>query len=97
MHLWTAKEAYLKARGLGVTEALHEVEVIFAQNEESSRLLLGSSFKDIGERWQLESWLPTGDHIATTCAERDDAATPRRINRRWVRWSDDSASLVLAE
>lgn len=83
MQLWTAKEAYLKARGLGVGEPLAQVEILF-DGDSNPTLALGGALGDTADRWQLEISRPTVEHVAAICVERRQSEGPIAISRRWA-------------
>jgi 4'-phosphopantetheinyl transferase len=58
---WTLKEAYVKARGLGLSLPLEAVS--FDLGEEGAVATLGASTDDHGADWQFEQWSPTANHI----------------------------------
>jgi 4'-phosphopantetheinyl transferase len=93
VELWTAKEAYLKARGLGVAERLAEVEILF-DGDGISTLALGAALHDRPVRWQLEISRPTIEHVAAVCVERHEAEGQIAINLRWETQASDEACLV---
>lgn len=95
VYLWTVKEAYLKARSLGVAEPLQEIEV---RLDDLARpvLHLGPALGDIAARWYLETWRPTSQHFAAVCIERFAVDRDLRVNRRWAASTGDPAFHALA-
>ena len=89
--LWTAKEAYLKARGLGIVQPLDQVEIAFGANE-SLALTIGTELGDDGEAWRLDCLQPTADHFAAVCVERRDIREAVLITQRWLRLCDERSS-----
>ena len=79
--LWALKEAYAKARGLGLSLPLDAIAFELAP----PRLALG----DDPSAWQLELMTPTPAHRAALCARRERDET-LRVTVRW----DDGASIV---
>jgi len=65
---WTRKEAYLKARGEGLSFPLHEVEVTLAPGEPAALLSVG---RDTGEarRWALHELKPHPGYAAAVAVE----------------------------
>jgi len=58
-HIWTCKEAYLKARGDGLAAGLGT----FAVSLEAEALLRSSE----GRRWKLIAWEPADGYVAALC------------------------------
>jgi 4'-phosphopantetheinyl transferase len=91
--LWTAKEAYLKARGLGVSGPLAEVQILFG-GDGTPTLALGVALRDTAGRWQLEISRPTNEHVCAVCIERHEGEGRIVINRRWETQASDEAFLA---
>jgi 4'-phosphopantetheinyl transferase len=62
---WTRKEAYLKARGIGLSAGLDRFEVSLAAGE-PARLLRGDGPQDAGDRWQIYG-VSAGDGYMAAC------------------------------
>ncbi len=89
--LWTLKEAYLKACGLGLAGSLERVRFDFAPA--GPALALDPALGDAAELWQVRSFAPTAAHIAALCVRR--APAPLSIE---IRWEDEGdAQRVHAE
>ena len=71
---WTLKEAYLKARGLGLSGSLRQFSVIF-QPEQPPCLLLEEALQDRAERWALWLGQPDAEHYLALCVERTQTAS----------------------
>lgn len=63
--LWTAKEAYLKARGVGLTAPLEAISVAFA-DPEAPALVRAEGDPEL-LAWRLSQWSPTPEHVAAVC------------------------------
>ncbi len=71
---WTLKEAYIKARGLGLSAALDLFSLQFV-GERSVRLSVEPALRDDAKSWKLWQFLPSADHVVAVCARR---APPQR-------------------
>ena len=58
---WTLKEAYAKARGLGLALPLDELS--FDLSGEGIEIAVGPSVDDEGADWQFDQWAPTDHHV----------------------------------
>lgn len=68
IELWTLKEAYIKARGLGLELPLELIA--FALDDGPPRLTLAPALADDAAGWQLALWSPTPAHAAALCVRR---------------------------
>jgi 4'-phosphopantetheinyl transferase len=75
---WTLKEAYVKARGLGLSLPLEAVS--FDIGAEDIAMTVDPSLNDHGPDWQFEQWAPTEDHIVAV-AIRSGPAIGARVVR----------------
>jgi 4'-phosphopantetheinyl transferase len=91
VRLWTVKEAYFKARGLGVSEDLSELEVVLRADREPI-LKIGASLRDSESLWHVESWQPTAEHFAAICVERTGRDDLIALSRRWATDVGDAMS-----
>lgn len=82
--IWTAKEAYLKARGLGLSLPLCSFDVALRSGE-PTRLIAGGLTGRVESRWTLVE-LPAGSGYAAALAME---GTPGRV-RLW-RWDESTA------
>ena len=81
---WVAKEAYAKARGLGLLLDLSHVTVLFGAN--GPQLELDPHLEDAAERWHLTVWAPTSAHAAALCVVND-----QRTMKCAPQWMGDSS------
>lgn len=77
---WVAKEAYAKARGLGLLLDLRNVTVLFGSG--APRLYLDPQLEDDAGRWCLDVWAPTASHAAAVCVMNDGRAVT--LTRQWM-------------
>ena len=80
--LWTLKECYAKARGLGLSLPLDQFAFDMSGGE--PRVSFSPALGDDASAWQFIAWRPTPDHRAALCVERQGAATVDLV----VRWLD---------
>jgi len=68
---WTRKEAYLKARGEGITIALDSFTVSLKPGEPAALLSSDKDPEEVG-RWRLQGLIPEPGYVAAVCAEDGD-------------------------
>lgn len=68
---WTAKEAYLKATGDGLSGSLDKIEVSLLPNEPVRLLSINGNFQTAA-RWRLHSFMPVANYTATTAVQGHD-------------------------
>lgn len=68
--LWTLKESYIKARGLGLRIPLRDIEFSFC-SDDGIKLRLASSLLDVPDRWSFSQFHPTQDYVVAVCAEQE--------------------------
>lgn len=76
--LWTLREAYLKARGVGLTLPLDQMD-FRPTPAGSAHARFGAAIRDDPAHWQFGlAWL-TARHLVATCIRRPSSAQPMRI------------------
>ena len=81
VELWTLKEAYIKARGLGLSLPLERIGLTL--DDGVPRLALDPSLDDDAASWQLALWSPNVPHAAALCVRRG-GGPPLTIDSRWL-------------
>jgi 4'-phosphopantetheinyl transferase len=78
---WTLKEAYIKARGMGISLPLDGFwfDLVGA----SPRIHFGESCPDRPERWSFSRWQPTPSHALAVAVATATRQAPR-IRLRWI-------------
>ena len=71
---WTLKEAYLKARGVGISLPLSEIT--FTVNPDGARIRFERSLAGADDRWTFHLWQPGARHLAAIAADTADGARP---------------------
>lgn len=62
---WTLREAYVKARGVGIAFPMHKLEFSFSDRH-AIRVVLDSDIKDNAALWDFQLFRPTAAHILAT-------------------------------
>jgi 4'-phosphopantetheinyl transferase len=82
--LWTLKESYIKARGLGLSIPLDRFGFDL-DGPGAVALSFAPGFDDVAGRWRFVQLRPSADHLLAVCIERgDDDALPRLCVREAV-------------
>ena len=74
LRYWTLKEAYLKARGLGISMPLAEIS--FSLADAGARVGFIGSLAGSDERWSFHMEAPTDRHILAVAASTRDGRQP---------------------
>ncbi len=81
VELWTLKEAYLKARSVGLTVPMDRFW--FELGATVPQLTIDPELGDDAASWQLALWAPTPEHCAALCVRRG-AGPDLSIQHRWI-------------
>jgi 4'-phosphopantetheinyl transferase len=73
---WTLKEAYIKARGMGLSLPLDQFSFDLRQGA-PPRISFSEAIVDRAEDWQFEQLALTGDHLAALALRRGERANLR--------------------
>jgi 4'-phosphopantetheinyl transferase len=92
LRLWTLKEAYIKARGMGLALPLDKFSFEFDEAG-SIRLLLDRSLKDRPERWRFCLLEHAGHYVALMV----ECGAPVKLRRWELRQPASAAELVREE
>ncbi|MDQ1348893.1 MAG: 4-phosphopantetheinyl transferase [Acidobacteriota bacterium] len=76
--LWTLREAYLKARGVGLTLPLDQL-AFRPTPSGTAQAEFGPAIRDDPDRWQFGLTWITQRHLAATCIERPSSGASTRI------------------
>jgi 4'-phosphopantetheinyl transferase len=83
---WTLKEAYLKARGLGIS--VHLGDVAFTVNEGEPKFVPAGSLAGADTRWHFRLAQPGPRHLmAVAVSVQDDASDAGKPNIRFQRFA----------
>ncbi len=77
--IWTLKESYIKARGIGLALALEKIGFYFKHGK-FVKLALDPEIQDSSEGWIFQQFRPTSDHIIALCAE----ASSNYLSHVWL-------------
>lgn len=81
--LWTLKESYIKARGMGLAIALDSFRFELT-GERGLALRMRPELGDSPRRWRLWQFLLRGDFLAAVCAAQGEEVPPRIVVREIV-------------
>ncbi len=89
--LWTAKEAYLKAIGVGLAGGLDKVEIVL--DKKSITLLSVGETSEYAANWSLNHFTPETNYVATVATETKQK--PQQIQfLTWNQASNERSLLI---
>ncbi|HYR84718.1 MAG TPA: 4'-phosphopantetheinyl transferase superfamily protein [Terriglobia bacterium] len=80
---WTFKEAYIKARGMGLSLPLDKFSFYYP-DDHAVEIAIHPDLDDDAARWQFWQFRPASDYLVAICAERIGAQSPRLIVRKAI-------------
>ena len=72
---WTLKEAYLKARGLGIGVPLEDISFDLAVPD-TPRITFRNTLAGEDDRWAFTLWQPSATHLVAVAASTADGLRP---------------------
>jgi 4'-phosphopantetheinyl transferase len=85
---WTFKEAYIKARGMGLSLSLDKFSFHYA-NDCAVAITIHPELDDDPGRWQLWQFRPRPDYLVAICAERVGTHSPSVTVRQVIPMHSD--------
>jgi 4'-phosphopantetheinyl transferase len=80
---WTFKEAYIKARGMGLSLPLDKFSFHYP-DDRTVKIAIEPELADESARWQFWQFRPRPEYLVAICAERVGALSPSLIVRQAV-------------
>jgi 4'-phosphopantetheinyl transferase len=80
---WTFKEAYIKARGMGLSLPLDKFSFHYP-NDRAVEIAIQPELADDAARWQFWQFRPTPEYLVAICAERNGISSSSLIVRQAV-------------
>jgi 4'-phosphopantetheinyl transferase len=78
---WTFKEAYIKARGMGLSLPLDKFSFRYP-DDHAVEIAIHPELADDSGRWQFWQFRPKPEYVVAICAERADVKSTRLIVRQ---------------
>jgi 4'-phosphopantetheinyl transferase len=80
---WTFKEAYIKARGMGLSLPLDKFGFRYP-HDHAVEIAIHPELADDPARWQFWQFRPAPEYLVAICAERTGARSPQLIVRQAI-------------
>jgi 4'-phosphopantetheinyl transferase len=80
---WTFKEAYIKARGMGLSIPLDKFSVQ-CPGDGAVQIVIDPELADDPERWQFWQFWPTPEYLVAVCAERVEIGFPALVVKKTI-------------
>jgi 4'-phosphopantetheinyl transferase len=80
---WTFKEAYIKARGMGLSLPLDKFSFYYP-DDRAVEIAIHPELADHSTRWQFWQFRPTPEYLVAVCAERSGAQSRSLVVRQVV-------------
>src|SRR5689334_8147199 len=80
---WTFKEAYIKARGMGLSLPLDKFSFHYP-HDRAVEISIDPELADPVARWQLWQFRPTPEYLVAICAERVGIQSPSLVVRQAI-------------
>jgi len=80
---WTFKEAYIKARGMGLSLPLDKFSFHYP-NDRAVEIAIDPELADESRRWQFWQFRPRPEYLVAICAERVGAQSPSLAVRQAI-------------
>ncbi len=80
---WTFKEAYIKARGMGLSLPLDKFSFHYP-DDHAVEIAIHPELGDDSARWQFWQFLPTPEYLVAICAERIGGQCPSVVVRKAI-------------
>jgi 4'-phosphopantetheinyl transferase len=83
LDLWTLKESYIKARGLGLSIPLDKFSFNL-DDDSSNAIAFDGDFDDLPSRWRFYQIDPSDEYAVALCLQRQTSEPPTVIGRRII-------------
>lgn len=87
---WTMKEAYIKARGMGLSIPLEQFSYHINDNDPYIGLTVDPRQNDPGDRWQIRQWRCAPHFKIALCLERQEGVYFKTISKKLVPFGEES-------